>query len=40
MFDADTDIHIYRLMTAWKDNNNIDFNFHDAHDLNNLKKTA
>lgn len=35
-FDADTDIHYYRLMTAWKENENIDFNFHNAHDLNNL----
>ena len=40
MFDADTDIGIYRLMTAWKANSNIDFNFHDAHDLNNLRQTA
>lgn len=24
----------YRLMQAWKANQNIDFNFHDAHDLN------
>lgn len=40
IFDADTDIHIYRLMQAWKLNDNIDFDFHDAHDLNNLMKTA
>ncbi|MDP5145844.1 TIR domain-containing protein [Shewanella sp. ULN5] len=40
MFDADTDIRMYRLMTAWKANDKIDFNFHDAHDLNNLRKTA
>ena len=30
------DLHYYRLMTAWKANDGIDFNFHDAHDLNNL----
>ncbi|TNI79448.1 hypothetical protein CF116_13510 [Aeromonas veronii] len=36
-FDADTDIKIYRLMTAWKENEKIDFNFHNAHDLNNLR---
>ena len=40
MFDADTDIHIYRLMTAWKTNKHIDFNFHNAHELNNLRATA
>lgn len=40
MFDADTDIRMYRLMTAWKANSNIDFNFHDAHELNNLRATA
>lgn len=36
-FDADTDIHYYRLMTAWKENEKIDFDFHNAHDLNNLR---
>ena len=40
MFDADNDISWYRLMTAWKENKKIDFNFHDAHELNNLRKTA
>ena len=35
-FDADNDIHYYRLMQAWKQNDNTDFNFHDAHDLNNI----
>ena len=40
MFDADTDIRMYRLMTAWKANQNIDFNFHDAHGLNNLRQTT
>lgn len=34
-FDADTDIKNYRLMCAWKQNENIPFNFYDAHDLNN-----
>ena len=36
IFDADTDIRWYRLMTAWNANNRFAFNFHDAHDLNNL----
>ncbi|MDP8210224.1 MAG: TIR domain-containing protein [Candidatus Stygibacter australis] len=36
-FDADNDIRYYRLMQAWKSNNNTTFNFYDAHDLNNLR---
>lgn len=36
-FDADTDMRYYRLMTAWKENERIEFNFHNAHDLNNLR---
>ena len=35
-FDADNDIHYYRLMLAWKQNDNTDFQFYDAHDLNRL----
>ncbi|MCK5059758.1 MAG: TIR domain-containing protein [Candidatus Pacebacteria bacterium] len=35
-FDADNDIHYYRLMQAWKKSDNTSFNFYDAHDLNNL----
>jgi len=35
-FDADNDIHYYRLMQAWKKNDNTSFNFYDAHDLNNI----
>ena len=35
-FDADSDIHFYRLMQAWKKNDNTSFNFYDAHDINNL----
>ena len=37
IFDADTDMKYYRLMTAWKANENIDFDFHNAHDLNTLR---
>jgi len=40
IFDADNDIKYYRLMTAWKKNEKIDFDFHDAHDLNNLWKKS
>ena len=36
-FDADTDILQYRLLTAWKANDKIDFDFHNAHELNNLR---
>ncbi|EGQ7642058.1 TIR domain-containing protein [Vibrio cholerae] len=37
IFDADTDMKMYRLMTAWKENEKIDFDFYNAHDLNNLR---
>lgn len=30
---ASEDIRLYRLMEAWRENDNIDFNFYDAHDL-------
>ncbi len=30
---ASEDIHCYRLMEAWRDNDRIDFDFYDAHDL-------
>ena len=33
-FDGDNDIHYYRLMKAWKQNDNSSFNFYDAHDIN------
>lgn len=33
-FDADNDIMYYRLMEAWKQNDNIPFNFLNAHDIN------
>lgn len=35
-FDADNDIRYYRLMQAWKQNDNTSFNFYDAHDLTNI----
>ena len=34
--DADNDLHYYYLMKAWKQNDNTEFNFYDAHDLNNI----
>ncbi len=39
-FDADNDIKYYRLMQAWKENDRIDFDFHNAHELNNLTTKA
>jgi hypothetical protein len=30
---ASEDIHCYRLMEAWRDNEKVDFDFFDAHDL-------
>ena len=39
-FDGDHDIHYYRLMQAWKQNNRISFDFFDAHDLNTARDTS
>ncbi len=39
-FDGDNDIRYYRMMQAWKNNDNIDFNFYDAHDLNSARDTS
>jgi len=39
-FDADNDIHYYRLMQAWKQSDNTNFNFYDAHELNRLLPTS
>jgi hypothetical protein len=40
IFDADNDIAQYRMMTAWRANEKIDFDFHNAHELNNLTANA
>jgi len=39
-FDGDNDMWAYRLMTAWKSNENIDFNFYNAHDINSARDTS
>ena len=39
-FDGDTDMAYYRVMTAWRENDNIDFWFHNAHDLNSARDTS
>ena len=36
-FDADTDMKWYQLMKAWKENENISFDFQNAHEINNLR---
>ena len=33
IFDGDNDMWAYGFMKGWKNNDKIDFNFHDAHDL-------
>lgn len=39
-FDGDNDMSYYRLMTAWKANDNHDFNFHNAHDVNSARDSS
>ncbi len=39
-FDGDTDMKYYRLMTAWAENENFSFSFHNAHDLNTARDTS
>jgi len=36
-FDADTDMKWYQLMKAWKENDNIAFDFQNAHEINSLR---
>jgi hypothetical protein len=37
---ASEDIGSYRLMTAWREHQHIDFDFYDAHDLNTARDTS
>lgn len=39
-FDGDNDMWAYRYMRGWKVNDHIDFDFHDAHDLNSARDTS
>ena len=39
-FDGDNDIHYYRLMLAWTQNDNSPFEFNNAHDLNTARDTS
>ena len=34
--DADNDLHYYYLMKAWKQSDNTNFDFRDAHDINTI----
>ncbi|RWK29334.1 MAG: hypothetical protein EOR72_28730 [Mesorhizobium sp.] len=37
VFDGDEDMWAYAYMLGWKQNEHIDFNFHDAHDINGIR---
>lgn len=39
-FDGDTDMHYYRLMQAWHQNDSSSFSFYNAHDLNTARDTS
>lgn len=36
IFDGDEDMWAYAYMIGWKNSENIDFDFHNAHDLNTI----
>lgn len=38
IFDGELDQWAYRFMRGWKTNKHIDFDFHDAHDLNTIRE--
>ena len=40
IFDGDNDMWAYAYMKGWKQNENIDFNFFDAHDIRPLTDRA
>jgi hypothetical protein len=40
IFDGDSDMWAYAYMKGWKSNENLDFNFYDAHDLRPLTDRA
>ncbi len=37
---ASEDIHYFRLMTAWKASDNVDFDFTNAHDIYEARDTS
>jgi hypothetical protein len=40
IFDADNDMWAYGYMKGWHQNEHVDFNFYDAHELNRLSDSA
>ena len=40
VFDGDNDIYAYGFMLGWKKNDNVDFDFYDAHDLDDMTSRA
>jgi hypothetical protein len=38
IFDGENDMWAYRYMRGWKQSKHIDFDFHDAHDLNDIRE--
>ena len=39
-FDGDSDIHYYRLMTAWNQSDHLPFSFYNAHDLSSARDSS
>lgn len=39
-FDGDTDMRYYNMLKAWKSNEEINFDFYDAHSLNTARDTS
>ena len=39
-FDADQDIKYYRILLAWSENDNFDFEIYNAHEINNLRNNS
>jgi len=39
-FDGDTDMHYYRLMTAWSAHEGFNFDIYNAHDLNAARDSS
>ena len=39
-FDGDKDMRYYNLMKAWKQNDNTNFNYYNAHDLNTARDSS
>ncbi len=39
-FDGDNDMRYYQIMCAWKENDHIDFNFYNAHDLSSARDSS